>query len=101
MGSAGILEQNWKSEQVRPGHSPQWRCRVSSVTKKETERGSRGKVAGCGVVGGSRGAAQTVCEEGRAFQKQTQSLRLGVRIHCFVRIAFRTTVIVLHSLPTR
>lgn len=68
---------------------------------KETERGSRGKVAGCGVVGESRGAAQTVCEEGWAFQKQTQSLRLGVRIHCFVRIAFRTTVIVLHSLPTR
>lgn len=39
MGSAVILEQNWKSEQVRPGRRPQWLCCESSVTRKEAESG--------------------------------------------------------------
>lgn len=50
MGSAVILEQNWKSEQVRPGlRPPMALLRESSVTRKEAESG--------------KGLAKTVSED--------------------------------------
>lgn len=40
MSSAVILEQNWKSEQVRPGHSPGWLYGAGLVTRREAEVGA-------------------------------------------------------------
>lgn len=53
MSSAVILEQNWKSEQVRPGHSPGWLYGAGLVTRREAETGA--------------GAVQTVSENGEGL----------------------------------